>query len=272
MTDAPLQSVRNAARLLKEFLSREESLGVSELARRLGMGKSAVHRLLVTLCAEGLVEQDARTGGYRLGLVVFELGEAVRVHMDLHAAAGPVLVDLREQTGESAQIGMLDGDEVVYVDRLESAHSLRLFTETGRRVPVHATSSGKVLLAHTPRERREAFLAHPLAALTPHTVVDPGRLRDELTTVRARGWAEAINEREIGVASLAAPVRGADGAVVASISIGAPVIRFRAIPRRRLARMVTEAGEAVSRRLGWSPEAHAGACSPESLLEEEIPR
>jgi Transcriptional regulator len=256
VTDATLSTVRNAARLLKAFLTREEALGVSELARRLDLGKSNVHRLLSTLVAEGLVEQDARTGGYRLGIVMFELGEAVKVHMDLHAAAGPVLAHLREQTGESSQVGVLDGDEVVYVDRLESAHSLRLFTETGRRVPAHCTSSGKVLLANLSDQDREAFLVRsPLPRLTPYTVVDPAALRDELASVRARGWAEAINEREIGVASIAAPIRDIHGDVVAAISIGAPVARFGAVPRRRFARALVEAGEAVSRRLGWSPEA-----------------
>ncbi|MCW2717142.1 MAG: IclR family transcriptional regulator, regulon repressor [Pseudonocardiales bacterium] len=257
MTDAMLSTVRNAARLLKEFRSREASLGVSELARRLDLGKSNVHRLLTTLVAEGLLEQESRTGGYRLGVVMFELGEAVRVHLDLHAAAGPVLAHLRDQTGESSQVGVLDGDEVVYVDRLESAHSLRLFTETGRRVPAHCTSSGKVLLAHAPEHEREAFLARPLATLTPHTIVDAAVLRSELATVRARGWAEAINEREIGVASLAAPIRDLHGDVVAAVSIGAPVARFGAVPRRRFARALVEAGEAVSRRLGWTEESAA---------------
>jgi IclR family transcriptional regulator, KDG regulon repressor len=259
VSDATLSTVRNAARLLKEFRTREASIGVSELARRLGLGKSGVHRLLTTLVAEGLVEQDPRTGGYRLGIVMFELGEAVKVHLDLHAAAGPVLAHLRDQTGESSQVGVLDGDDVVYVDRLESAHSLRLFTETGRRVPAHCTSSGKVLLAHAPEHVREAFLARPIARLTPHTIVDADVLRGELATVRTRGWAEAINEREIGVASLAAPIRDLHGEVVASISIGAPVARFGAVPRRRFARALVEAGEAVSRRLGWTDQASARA-------------
>ncbi|MDN5859678.1 MAG: helix-turn-helix domain-containing protein, partial [Pseudonocardia sp.] len=95
MTDATLSTVRNAARLLKAFLALDEPLGVSDLARRLGLGKSTVHRLLTTLVAEGLLQQDQRTGGYRLGLIMFELGEAVAVHQDLHAAAGPVLAHLR---------------------------------------------------------------------------------------------------------------------------------------------------------------------------------
>lgn len=254
-TTEGLSSVRNAARLLKVFLSREESIGVSDLARRLGLAKSTVHRLLTTLATEGLIEQDPTTGGYRLGLVAFELGEAVRVHLDLHAAAGPVLASLREQTGESSQVGVLDGAEVVYVDRLESSQSLRLFTETGRRVPSYCTSSGKVLLAHLPAADLDRVVAHlTIAPLTPNTVADVAALRVDLDRTRRRGWAEAVNERELGIASVAGPIRDIRGTVVAAVSIGAPVIRLGAARRRELGALVAEAGEAVSRRLGWSPE------------------
>jgi len=253
VSDAALTTVQNAARLLKAFLSRDELLGPSELGRRLGLGKSSVHRLLTTLAGEGLLEQDPRTGGYRLGIVMFELGEAVRVHMDLHAAAAPVLAMLREETRETAQVGVLDRGEVVYVDRLESSYTLRLFTETGRRVPAHCSSSGKVLLAFLPEQARADLLdGRPLPSLTPDTITDPAALSAELAKVRARGWAEAVNEREIGVASIAAPVRDHRGGVVAAISIGAPIIRLGAAQRRRLARPVLEAGDAVSRRLGWT--------------------
>ena len=248
-----LSTVRNAARLLKVFRSRETDLGVSELSRRLGLGKSTVHRMLTTLVAEGLVEQDPRTGGYRLGIVMFELGQAVRVHMDLHAAVGPVLTELRTQTGESSQVGVLDGHEVVYVDRMESAHSLRLFTDTGRRVPVHCTSSGKVLLAYLPEARRQAVLRDaPLSALTPSTITSPEQLLLEVDRVRRRGWAEAVNEREIGIASIAAPIRDIGGEVVAAVSIGVPLARCNVMALRRLAPVIMEAAEAASRRLGWS--------------------
>jgi IclR family KDG regulon transcriptional repressor len=267
--DAPaggLSTVRNAARLLKVFRSREADLGVSELARRLGLGKSTVHRMLTTLVAEGLIEQNPQTGGYRLGIVMFELGEAVRVHMDLHAAVGQVLGELRAQTGESSQVGVLDGHEVVYVDRLESAHSLRLFTETGRRVPVHCTSSGKVLLAYLPEARRRAVLqAAPLIAMTPHTITSAEQLAAELARVRRRGWAEAVNEREIGVASIAAPIRDISDEVVAAISIGVPLARCSVMALRRLAPTIVEAAEAASRRLGWSGEAPAASVAARKL-------
>jgi IclR family transcriptional regulator, KDG regulon repressor len=250
-----LSSVGNAARLLKVFLSREKDLGVSELARRLGLAKSTVHRLLTTLVSEGLIEQDRQTGCYRLGIVMFELGEAVRVHMDLHTACGPILASLREETHESCQVGILDGFEVVYVDRLESSQALRLFNEAGRRVPVNCTSSGKILLAHLSEGELDDVLRRaPMAQLTPRTITDPDQLRDGLRQIRRRGWAEAVEERETGVASIAAPVRNVAGEVVAAISIGAPLARLGAAQRKRLAPVVLDAGEAASRRLGWSPE------------------
>jgi DNA-binding IclR family transcriptional regulator len=148
---------------------------------------------------------------------------------------------------------VLDGHEVVYVDRMESAHSLRLFTETGRRVPVHCTSSGKVLLAYLPEARRQVVLrAAPFTALTPHTITDRSQFAAELDRVRRRGWAEAVNEREVGVASIAAPVRDISGEVVAAISIGVPLARCSVMALRRLAPVIMEAAEAASRRLGWS--------------------
>jgi DNA-binding IclR family transcriptional regulator len=257
MSDATagLSSVRNAARVLKVFRSRERELGVSELARRLKLGKSTVHRALGALAAEGLIEQNPETGNYRLGIIMFELGEAVRVHMDLHAAAGPVLASLREQTRESCQVGILDGCDVVYVDRLESPQTLRLFTETGRRVPAHCTSSGKVLLAHLDAAALAAVLdAMSLTALTPRTITDRDELVDELARVRRRGWSEAVEEREVGVASIAVPIRDVRGEVAAALSIGAPTARLSAQARKRLAGVLVEAGEAASRRLGWSPE------------------
>ena len=176
-----------------------------------------------------------------------------RVHLDLHAAVGQVLGELRAQTGESSQVGVLDGHEVVYVDRLESAHSLRLFTDTGRRVPVHCTSSGKVLLAYLSAAERDGVLrAAPMNALTPHTITSREQLMAELARVCQRGWAEAINEREIGIASIAAPVRDVSGEVVAAISIGVPLARCSVTSLRRLAPTIIEAAEAASRRLGWS--------------------
>jgi IclR family KDG regulon transcriptional repressor len=255
MSDATLSTVRNAARLLKAFAHNEE-LGVSELSRRLGLGKSKVHRLLTTLLSEGLVAQEPHSGRYRLSLLMFELGEAVRVRSDLHAAATPVLARLREQTGECAQLAVPDRDHVVYLQRMETAGWARVSTDAGWRRPMHCTSSGKVLLAHRSGPEQDDFLTRvKLTRLTRHTIIDPARLREELDVARARGWAETVNEREVGLASLAAPVRDSTSVVVAAISIQTTVPRYRGA-RRRLAQAVVQAGDAVSRRLDASERGH----------------
>jgi DNA-binding IclR family transcriptional regulator len=260
LTDSTLSTVRNAARVLKAFLSKDDELGVSELARRVGLGKSSVHRLLTTLRAEGLVEQDPRTGRYRLGIVMFELGELVRIRMDLGTAAWPALAILRDRTGEAAQVSIADGEDVVYLERVEGTTIPLLVTDQERRAPMYCTAAGKVLLAFKPEAELAGYLSGTrLTALTRHTITDPARLRGQLTVVRSRGWADSINEQELGLASLASVVRDSAGRTVAAIGVSAPVNRFRRLARRHLEAIVTEAAASVSRRLGWAGAAAESA-------------
>jgi IclR family transcriptional regulator, KDG regulon repressor len=247
-----LASVRNAARLLKEFSGLDRELGVSELSSRLGLAKSTVHRLLATLTDERLIERDAGSGRYRLGLGIYELGAVVAAHVDLHEAAMPELVSLRQRTGETVQVAVLDGLEVVYVERLDSPHTLRIFSRVGHRLPAHCTSNGKVLLAGLPPDTLDARLAQwQPVALTPYTITGEQALRTELELVARRGWAENIEEGELGVASVGAPIRGIDGTVTASISVAGPISRVRGASLRRFAGPVVDAANAISRRLGY---------------------
>ena len=154
-----LSSVRNAARLLKEFGGPDRELGVTELSRRLGIGKSTAHRLLNTLAEERLLEQDPDTGLYRLALTMHELGASVQAATDLHTAASPVLDQLRNMTKETIQVAVLDGRHVVYIERRESPQTIRLFGRVGHRNHAYCTSTGKVLLAFLPPAELDAFEA-----------------------------------------------------------------------------------------------------------------
>jgi IclR family transcriptional regulator, KDG regulon repressor len=246
-----LSSVRNAARVLKEFSGHRE-LGVTELSRRLGIGKSTAHRLVTTLAAERLLEQDPDTGAYRLSLTMYELGTSVYLHVDLHEACTPVLDRLRNATEETVQVAVLDGREVVYVERRESPKTLRLFGRIGHRNAAHCTSTGKLLLACLPPEQLEHTLkGWRLEAKTPHTITRTADLRRTLEMIRSRGWAENINEAEVGTASVAAPIRNGIGEVIASVSIAGPVQRLGGESLRRFAGPCVEAGLAISRRLGY---------------------
>jgi IclR family KDG regulon transcriptional repressor len=251
-----LSSVQNAARLLKEFGSAEDELGVTELARRLGLGKSTVHRLLATLTAERILEHDPVTGTYRLGLMMWELGARVSVHRVLHDAATTVIEELRNATKETVQVAVLDGREVVYVERLESPHTLRLFGRVGHRNWAHCTSTGKVLLAFLPERRLQVLLEgwRP-ERRTEATICDLPQLRAELDRVRAQGWAENIGESVPGAASVAAPVRNARGEVIAAVSLAGPTMRVDGDTLRRFFRAsVIQAGDAISDQLGHRQE------------------
>jgi len=258
---APLSSVRNAARVLRAFSRTDRELGVTHLARRLDLTTSTVHRLLTTLVEEGLLDRGPG-GVYRLGLPVYELGLTVFPNLDLHEAALPVLASLRQSTMETVQMGVLDGLDVVYVERLESPQTIRIFNRSGHRIPAHATSSGKVLLAHLPAQvLRERLLDWHPTRLTPHTITERGVLQAELTRVAERGWAQNIEEGALGAASVAAPVRDQDGTVIAAISVVGPVSRARrALPRHRAA--VVEAAGLISTRVGYGYRAQAEGTSP----------
>ena len=176
-----LSSVANAARLLKEFSKGNRELGVTELSRRLGVGKSTAHRLVNTLTEERLLEQDPDTGAYRLGLAMYELGTSVYWHTDLHEACTPVLEQLRNASKETVQVAVLDGREVVYIERRESPQTLRLFGRVGHRNDAHCTSTGKLLLACLSAEELDTTLrGWRLPSKTPHTITTIEGLRREL--------------------------------------------------------------------------------------------
>jgi len=245
-----LSSVRNAARVLKAFTSRQLSFGVSELARKLDLSKSTAHRLLMTLAAEHLVEQDAETGRYKLGLAVYDLVAATSAGFDLTEAVLPPMTLLRTRSGATVHVAVLDGREVVYVERLDSPHSLRMFLDVGRRNSAHSTATGKVLLAHLPEpDFARVLRGWDLVARTPQTITDPDLLRKELLAVRDQGYAQNLEESEVGAISVAAPIRDASATVVAAMSVVGPTARMRPELHRNT-HAVMEAAAVASRRLG----------------------
>lgn len=222
-----LSSVANAARVLKSFSSAQTTWGVSELAKHLDLSTSTTHRILSTLEDEALLDQEPSTGRYRLGLTVFDLAAAAPTERSLHEAALTAMFELRSRTGETVQLGVLDGREVVYVERLNSPHTLDVFRDFGRRNAAHCSSAGKSLLAFIPhRERARLLDGWQLPAVTKHTITDMDKLEREIKTVRRRGYAENREESELGVVSIAAPIMDSLGAAVAALSLVGPVERM----------------------------------------------
>ncbi len=244
-----VQSVDRALTVLGLLASHGE-LGVTELAAALGVHKSTAFRLLATLEAHNLVEQVSDRGKFRLGVGILRLAGATSVRLDLVQESRSVTTKLAHTVGETVNIAVLAGHEALYLDQVSGPSALALHNWAGQRIPLHATSNGKILLAYVAPDLLDE-LGNPLPGFTSGTVTDPERLRAELTQVHERGFAIAVDELEVGLTAVAAPVRGVDGSVVASVSASGPTFR---LPTDRLplvaSQVVAAAGE-ISHRLGW---------------------
>jgi IclR family transcriptional regulator, KDG regulon repressor len=246
-----LSTVAKTLRVLEAFSFAEPVLGVSELARKLDMGKSSVHRALSTLHEFGYVTKtpDDR---YRLGLKLHELGQLVVSGLRLHEVAHGPLERLRVECKETVHLAVLDGADVVFVDQMESAGLARMFDRVGRRVAAHATSSGKCLLAHNDAAV-EAVLARGLRRLAPRTITTKSLLADALQRVRVDGYAVSVEESEPGVASVGAPVFGRDGGCIAAVSMVGPTMRLGDEHLPRAIRQVRRCADEISEAMGYRP-------------------
>jgi DNA-binding IclR family transcriptional regulator len=217
-----LQSVGIALDIV-DALAEAPALGISALARRLGIAKSTAHRTCAVLAARGLLDRTA-DGTFCLGLRFVEYGSLASSRSAVGELGLPLLVDLRNQLEETVQIGVPAGADVVYVERVEGRRALR-YSTNARRSPLHRSSTGKVLAAFNP-DLLEARLRAGLPRSTGYTIVVADVLVEELGRVRDRGYARSVDETEVGMSSLAVPVRvPVDGSVVAAISMVGPTVR-----------------------------------------------
>ena len=222
-----VQAVDHAIDVLDAIAQSGRAVGVSDVARQTGLSKATVHHLLATLEARRFVLRDPDAPVYRLSWALYELGSNVVRDVDLSRIARPYLDRLAVQTGESVLLGILDGDTVLYLDRGEAPQGLQMRANAGRRGPLHATASGKVLLAFAADPTLlDRVLSEPLPQLTRTTITDPSTLRQDLAQTKQRGYATCWQEREVGLCSLAVPLRDYSGAVVGSLAVAGPATRL----------------------------------------------
>jgi DNA-binding IclR family transcriptional regulator len=246
-----LSSVTTAMKLLKTFSEGEAELGVTTLARRLGVAKSTVYRLATTLVAEGMLEQNRENEKYRLGIALFGLGALVRQRMNVSNEARPHIFALREATNETVRLAVLDGSEILFVYDLESTQAIRMRANLGDRKPAFCSSEGRAMLAFQDEAVIEAILGGNLVRRTAKTETDPAVLRKALARVRKSGYAQEDEQCEAGMRSLAAPIRDAEGRVVAAVGVAGPRQRLTEDVLEKFAPQVIETARAVSSRLGY---------------------
>jgi DNA-binding IclR family transcriptional regulator len=243
--------LRKTMEVLSLFSLARREVGVVEVAELLGRPKSTASRWLAAMERAGFLERDATSSRYRLSLRLAALGEVARQTTTLQRTALPLLSWLAEQTGETANLTVLVGLEAVNVEVADSPRPVMHIGWVGRRLPVHATASGKILLAHAGNAIVTEVLAGGLAGFTRETITDGDALRAELELIRARGYATVWAELEPDLAAVAAPVRDHRGVVVAAIAIGGPVSRCPREQLDTLALQVLRAGDELSEKMGY---------------------
>ena len=248
-TAGDIQSVRNAIRALR-VLGEAGDLGVTELGLRLGVHKSTVSRLLATLERQGLVSRNQQTAKFGLGPALISLAGAALQRLDIRVVAREHLERLAEQTRETVNLAILDGDQVVNIEKLPSPHYIRDIGWIGRRSPLHCTATGKALVAHLSRPALRRLLGTRLKRYTPATVCDWEVLDAELAEVRRAGYAMGREELEPGLVAVAAPVHDLGGRSAAAVSVSGPSFRMSQTALTGYVRHVVAAGEAISRAFG----------------------
>jgi IclR family acetate operon transcriptional repressor len=250
-TDSPARSVIRIADVLNCFTSEEPVHNLTAISQRVGLARSTTHRLVNALTSQGFLMRDVHGRGYRLGYQVLHWGMVAQAGLDLRAEAQPILRALTRSVDETAILTVRDGSRGLYLDIVESSHPVRLAMQVGQLLRLHAGASSKVLLAFLSDAELEQVLSTiEFAKLTPHTITDPDKFRNELSVIRTRGYATSFEETDQGAMGIAAPVYDRSGQSVAGIGVAAPLSRIPPERVPEVAPLIMEAGRQLSERLG----------------------
>jgi IclR family acetate operon transcriptional repressor len=258
MPQPRVQSLDRALDLLEALASAGE-LGVSDLAARTGLVPSTAHRLLATLVERGYAAQSASGGRYLIGYKLLELASGLQDRVErLKLAAREHLEAVQRETGETTNLVVLEGRDVVYVDKVDGTRSVRLFLEVGRAIPAHTSGAGKAILAwRTPEDVAALLGGAPLQASTSHTITTLPALEQDFKRIRRRGFATDNEEHEEGVGCVGTPVFDHLGVSIAALSVSGPTSRILNAETADLGALLREHAEAVSTKLGYSAAASA---------------
>jgi len=248
-----IQSVTNALNLLEAFKADRDELGVTELSKRLNLHKNNVFRLLATLEAKGYIEQNKANENYRLGVKSLELGQTFIKQLGLVRQAKPFLKEIVKECNEMAYIGIIRQNSVVYLDVEEANQTVKVTNRVGWRIPIHCTAIGKAQITYASEEELEKLdILDHMERFTPNTIVDKAEFIKHLKEVAKRGYALDNEEYDLGVKCVGVPLRDYTGRVVGGISVCGPSFRMTdEILREKIIPAVKEAGEKVSKRLGF---------------------
>lgn len=248
-----IQSLDRALDVLDILASRGE-MTLSEVADALSQSPATIYRVLSTLDARGVVESDPNSQSWAIGPMAFQLGSAFLRRSSVVERSRPVMRELMSDTGETANLGVETGGNVMFLSQVETHETIRAFFPPGTQSPMHASGIGKALMAHMPERRLKRVLkAAPMQRYTDNTIIDTDKLLDELALIRRQGYAFDNEEKSSGMRCIAAPVMNFFGEAVAGISVSGPSHRITLADVESVSSLVKQAAEGLSRGLG-APE------------------
>jgi DNA-binding IclR family transcriptional regulator len=246
----PVKSLHKVLDVI-DVIAESGSAGVRYLSSISGYPLATTHRIVSTLAKRGYLKQDPVTKTYALSMRFVELGNRVQQQLNLTSIARPHLERLKHTTGESANLAVLDGDEVVYLDQVRSDHMLQLFTRLGARVPLYSTGVGKAMMSDWSDREVDEYLARtPLRGFTGHTITNPEEIRVELEKIRKQGFSVDNEEMEEGVRCVAALISDHSGRCVGAVSLSGAAMRVTPARLTEFAKAVTACAQAISSDVG----------------------
>ncbi len=249
-----IRSIQRAVEILSFMVSKNVPCDLDVIASESGLKKTTAHRILQTLADVGMVERDIRTRRYKAGRRLVSLGLAAYAEFDLSRIAAPILEAVRDALNETANLTVLERNEIVIVERFPSPHLLKLALDRGSRLPVHCTATGKAILAHLPQSRRQQVVASlALQRLTPKTLATPETLLADLEIIRRRGYAICDEEFAVGQVGYATPILDHTGECLAAVNVSFLLARHPDRTRHQdFIEHVLNAGERISREMGYA--------------------
>ena len=255
-----IQVLDRAAQIMDCFGFDHTELSVSEIGSRTGLHKSTTHRILMALEYNQLIKQNPETGKYHLGIKLFKLGNQAVRQFDLRDSCRPHLIRLMDKTKETVHLAVLDGDQVLYLDKVEGPHALRMPSRVGRHITTYCTSLGKAMLSCLEEtDVKRVLQSQPFKAFTPNTIRNLDLLLIDLRGIRRRGYSIDDEEIEIGLRCVGAPIYDHTMGMVGAISVAAPSARLTTQKLPAFGRFVLEAAEVISKELGYEKHKRGNA-------------
>ena len=247
-----IQAVERALTILDLFDEHSTELKITEISERMNLNKSTVHSLLKTLKKSGYIDQDGESGKYKLGMKLLERGNFVITNLDVRNIAKKYLLDLSKKTGHTLHLVILEGKEGLYIDKVEGTSANVLYSRIGRRVPIHTSGVGKLLVALSSQEEIDKMMdGYIFDQRTPRTITNKTDFLNELAEIKINGFAYDREENEPGICCLAFPIRNHTGNAIAAFSVSMPTPRLNDEEMERIIPLMLQTGEEISQKMGY---------------------